>query len=192
VLTAALDDAKLAPQLAAWQQLLEPLVKIDAHSLYGHEAFLKAFAVDADGKPAADSLRAIAQRRRQAILDDAAMQGRWPDLRDANATVEPATEGPVLRVTCKATAGDTVRLFVDRGRFGSFTALPMFDDGQHGDGKADDGVFAGSATTKEGDGDVRWRWYVEAAAKDSGHVVTAPTSNGALPFELVAKRAQIR
>jgi hypothetical protein len=132
------------------------------------------------------------QKRRQAILDDAAMQGRWPSLSDVAATIEPAAAGPTLRVTCKASRGDVVRLFVDRGRFGSFIAIPMVDDGAHGDGKAGDGVFGANTSTNEGDGDVRWRWYVEARAADSGHVVTAPAGNGALPFQTTAKRATIR
>jgi hypothetical protein len=75
-LTAALDDAAIAPRLAEWQRLLEPLVKNDVHALYGPDAFAAAFAVDAQGAPAPNSLRAIIQHRRQMLLADAAMQAQ--------------------------------------------------------------------------------------------------------------------
>jgi hypothetical protein len=133
----AMSDDVLGKQLAAWQTLLDPLVKVDAHSLFGYEAFRNAFAVDDAGQPAPRSLRAIVATRRKAILDDASMQGAWPELAEPKATVQVRGDGTfVLSLTCQAAGAKiaAVRLHADKGMFGSFTALDMLDDGQHGDG----------------------------------------------------------
>jgi hypothetical protein len=185
-----MSDDVLGKQLAAWQTLLDPLVKVDAHSLFGYEAFRNAFAVDDAGQPAPRSLRAIVATRRKAILDDASMQGAWPELAEPKATVQVRGDGTfVLSLTCQAAGAKiaAVRLHADKGMFGSFTALDMLDDGQHGDGAAGDGVYGLSLPAVEGG--TTWRYWLEAVAAESGHVDCQPASNGALPFVWTAPKA---
>jgi len=177
----ALDESRIAPRLTAWHDLLAPLVAVDAHSLYGHEAFEKAFARDDAGKPAAGSLLAVIAQRRKVLLDDAAMAGTWPEVHDAKATAAVGNDGHfTLQVTARAGKDhQQVRLWADRGDFGSYTLVDMVDDGKHGDGGANDGVFGASLPPVEGK--TQWRWWVEVVGS-SGHVATAPAGNGALPF----------
>jgi hypothetical protein len=180
IATTALRDDVLAPRLASWRELLQPLVDVDAHSLYGAGAFAQAFAVGDDGKPAPRSLRAIVAQRCKTILDDAAMQGAWPELGEPRASANAGPEGThALTVTCAVRGGEVgaVTLFADKGSFGAFTPYRMHDDGAHGDGAAGDGVFG--ATLPAVETGATWRYWVEAAAAGSGHVGCQPPGNGA-------------
>ena len=50
------------------------------------------------------------------------------------------------------------------GKNGAFVATPMFDDGMHGDGAENDGVFVGTTPVPA---DRRVRFWVEAKADSS-------------------------
>ncbi len=184
--TTTMSDEVLGARLASWRALLEPLVKVDAHSMYGLEAFQNAFARDEAGQPAARSLLATIAQKRQAILNDAAMQGAWPQLAAPKTTAQMVNDLFVLQVTVKAdgTKIAAVRLHADKGLFGAFTAMDMRDDGKHGDGAANDGVYGLSLAPIEAG--ATWRFWLEAVAADSGHVDCQPASNGGLPFAWTA------
>lgn len=189
VATGALAEAALAPRLAAWRKLLEPVVAGDVHALYGHEAFLRSFATDDQGRPAARSLLAIAAQRCKTILDDPALQGEWPTLTGFQSSLQPAADGTyTLQVQVRSTgpALREVRLYHDRGAFGAYHTAAMHDDGLHGDGKAGDGLFAGALTGIEAGSKVRF--WVEAVAASSGHVGCEPAGGGALPHTAAAPK----
>ena len=88
-LLAALSPDVIGARIDQWQKLLEPFVEVDAHSLYGYDAFLRSFAKDENGKPAPRSLMAIIAQRRAQILADPAMQGQWPQLAEPAHTSIP-------------------------------------------------------------------------------------------------------
>lgn len=180
--TNALAEEVVTARLAAWRDLLEPLVRVDAHSLHGHAAFAQSFATDDAGRPAPRSLPAIVAQRCRAILDDAALQGAWPSLGEPATAAVTTADGVVFAVAVAAggTPVARVRLHADRGTFGAFAAYELLDDGRHGDGAAGDGVFGGSLPPVEPG--TTWRWWIEAVAADSGHVDCAPPANGSRPF----------
>lgn len=182
IATTALNEGTLAPRLQQWRALFEPLVKVDAHSLYGYEAFANSFAVDDQGKPAPRSLLAIVAQRRKAILDDPSLQGSWPELAAPHATAQPQDGDFVLSVSCQASGAKIggVRLYAAPGSFGAYTPIEMIDDGKHGDGAADDGVFGASLPPVAAG--ASWRYWLEATDADSGHVDCQPPGNGALPL----------
>jgi len=187
IATVGMSDDVLGAQLTAWRRLLEPLVEVDVHSLYGLDAFRAAFATDDAGKPAARSLMAIVAARRKAILDDASMQGPWPELAPPVTTARLQNDGThVLHMTAKATGARaaTVRLHHDQGQFGAYATMAMADDGQHGDGHAGDGVFGASLPPVEAGTTVRY--WLEAVAAGSDNVDCQPPGNGAKPFVWVA------
>lgn len=168
----AMDEAKLAPRLQSWQELLDPLMAIDVHSQQGYQAFVNAFAKDDSGKPAPRSLLALIAQRRKAILDDTAMAGDWPTVAEAKAQAMTGDDGrPALRVSCKADGAGSAQLFVGNGAFGAFTAMPM----QPGSG----GAFSATAPIAADAKVVRW--YVEVKGANSPHLATAPMGNGAQP-----------
>ncbi|MBL8750070.1 MAG: CotH kinase family protein [Planctomycetes bacterium] len=161
---------------------IDDLVKHDAHALYGYAAFVQAFAKSDDGAPAPRSLMAVVAQRRKAILDDAAMQGPWPETGELTARVQTNTDGTrTIAVACRVGGAElaAVRLHVGRDTFGAFTPETMFDDGRHGDGAANDGVFG--ATIPAVDAATTVRVWVEAEAAGSHHVACSPAGGGALP-----------
>jgi hypothetical protein len=177
----ALREAAIAPQLAAWRQLLDPLVKANAHTQSGYEAFAQQFAVDDQGRPGPRSLLALIAGKRKAILDDKALAGAVPTVAELQATARAQGDGHVVTVTCKAggAALAAVALHYDQGPFGVYATLAMHDDGQHGDGAAGDGMYG--ATLPPLEAGASWRFFAEATAQDSGHVACAPIGNGARP-----------
>ena len=187
--TNVMTDTVLGARLDAWRTLIEPVVQGDVHALYGYEAFQQCFAKDADGKPAARSLLAVIAQRRRAILDDAALQGAWPELGDFASAAQLGNDGRYtlhLRVKATGAKARTVRLHHDRGAFGAFTTVDMFDDGQHGDGAAGDGVFAFDLPAVEAGS--TWRYWLEAVAAESAHVDCLPPGGGALPVHWTAPK----
>ena len=189
--TTAMREEVLGARIDRWRTLIDPIAKNDVHSLYGYEAFERSFAKDEAGKPAARSLLALLAQRRAAILDDAAMQGSWPQLAEPTTTAHPAADGScVLAVTGKVTGTKiaAVRLHSDRGSSGAFAAMDMQDDGKHDDGAAGDGIY-GAALPAVAAG-TTWRFWIEAVAADSGHVDCQPASNGAMPFVWQAPKSK--
>ncbi len=79
-----------------------------------------------------------------------------------------ATETPFITadVTANDTNGiDSVWLYHRGKAYGRFTVARMFDDGAHGDGAADDGVFGGATTNYPAGTKVRY--YIEARSANA-------------------------
>ena len=84
------------------------------------------------------------------------------------ATVPTATEVPWITARAAASGGnglDSVWLYHRGKAYGRFVAVQMFDDGAHGDGAANDGVF-GAATTNYPSG-TKVRFYLEARSANA-------------------------
>ena len=79
-----------------------------------------------------------------------------------------ATEVPFITATVSGNSGegiDSVWLYWRDHGYGKFSYRQMFDDGQHGDGAAGDGVFGGATTNFPAGTKVRY--YVEARSNNS-------------------------
>lgn len=187
--TTVMSDDVLGKRIAAWQTMIDPTVKGDVHSLFGYEAFQNSFAKNDEGKPAPRSLLATIAQRRKVILDDQALRGEWPAIADFESKAQMSPKGEfTLYLQCRVTGAKAreVRLHHDRGTFGSYDTTLMFDDGQHGDGEANDGLYAFALPAIEGG--QQWRFWIEAVAADSGHVDCLPAGGGALPLSWVAPK----
>ena len=182
VAVTSLDPAVLAPRIDAWQAAIDPLVRVDAHSLEGHDAFVAALG------DAPQSLRSILRTRHQKLLADPALQGPWPAISDVgHAFVGGPGDDPALRVCARGGDGTAaMTLHFGTGNLGPFTAVAMADDGQHGDGAAGDGMFG--ATTAPLPQGTAVRYFVEATLP-SGRAACAPTSGGARPTALTTPGA---
>ncbi|MCC7399348.1 MAG: CotH kinase family protein, partial [Planctomycetes bacterium] len=176
LLTGALAPANIAPRLQTWRQLLQPIVDAGA----SRTAFARSFASTADGLPASGSLLSLIALRSKLLLGDQSLQGEWPVLDEPEAQLlADGTGGSVLTVRAKAHGARiaAVHLHHAEGKFGAFAALPMHDDGKHGDGGAGDGVYGASLPLAAG---TTLRYWVEATAA-TGHVDCQPAGNGAMP-----------
>jgi len=187
--TTAMSPDVIGARIDQWQKLLEPLAKADVHSLHGYDAFSRSFAKDETGKPAPRSLMAIIAQRRAQILEDASMQGQWPELAEPTTTAHLAQDGTyTLAISCRVAGSKVAAVLLnsDRGAFGHFTVEQMHDDGAHGDGSGGDGVY-GALLPAIAPGET-WRFWIEATAADTGHVDCQPAGNGAKPFRWTAPK----
>ncbi|MCA8970524.1 MAG: CotH kinase family protein [Planctomycetes bacterium] len=156
------------------QDLIEPAMLADPHRLYPISTFRGNVTNDVDLGPGflIRSLEAITKGR-------FAYLSQHPDVARigvhvSNLTHSPAsptTSDPIL-VSVSAPSAAKVTLFW-RYR-GPWTEAPMFDDGQHGDGAAHDGVWA--ATLAAQTAGTRIEYY--AAAETASGVWTDWTNYG--------------
>jgi spore coat protein CotH len=116
------------------------------------------------------ALKAFVQQRYVYLTNHAELRSLPPEIVAVHepAVVPTASDVPIVtaEVRAQGTNGlDSVWLY-HRGRsYGRFTAVPMLDDGDHGDGAAGDGVF-GADTTNYPAG-TKVRFYVEARSANT-------------------------
>ncbi len=189
----------LEPALRAHQARLDPYLRVDHHQLYGYRAF-----VDSLERPAPDSSEAVPARgtptlrefvdgRRRFLLQHVALQGPAPRL--ANATISPiVANGDRQRLRARVTvAGEgaaPVRawLHVRRERHGHDLAIELRDDGQHGDGAADDGVFGGDSDSIK-DGRTVFAWIaVYVGEGDGTRAAFHPAAGGGSPLAVLLRK----
>lgn len=162
---------------------LDGMARDDDKSLYGYDAFTKSL----------ETLRRTIDTRRKTILEHESMRGPWPELSEPHAkAVLRDGDQAVLEVDARV-VGDakpgTVLLHVALSRRGSFTAIPMHDDGKHGDGAADDGVFGATSEPYDADQDVHW--YIEArSAAEPTATTFSPAGAGGRPATVASPKTK--
>ncbi|MFO1078658.1 MAG: CotH kinase family protein [Planctomycetota bacterium] len=173
----------IGPRIDAWQQLIGPIMATDVHAPMGARGFEQ-------GVPALKNT--IAERRKR-LLEDASLAGAWPTAGELQAkTTTDANGGASVHVTCRAGGEGDVRIgevvaHSAPGEFGAMTPMPMFDDGEHGDGATNDGVY-GASIPAGADGVVRV--WVEVTAAKTGRVACLPAGGGALPLIVKTRTAK--
>ena len=170
----------ILPRLTAWLKLAGEYVRQDVHSLTGYDAFVRALSEPStNAAEAKRSLLALVEARGKVLKADLALQGPWPTITEAKATVTGAPLQHRLQVTAKSKGSSRMLLHIANGKVGAYAIMPMLDDGKHGDGDAGDGVFG--ATSGILGKDRTTRWFVEAALQ-SGRVACQPDSGGSRPL----------
>lgn len=157
----------LGPKVAAYRALIEAEVEADPKKLYSYEEFLSGLT----------ALENFVAARRTYILthqeiDHQAAEILTVDRATLNAppaskTTQFVPAGQQVRITAQvdgAAPAVQVLLYYATGITGAFTSTPMFDDGAHGDGAANDGLFAGDIPSFPAGSLVRY--YVEDRAAD--------------------------
>lgn len=155
-----LDWRELGPLFDRHRKLIEEEVKRDDKSAHGHDAFVRCF----EGVESEFSLKAFVTARRAFLKAHPAIAADAPVIESVEHQEVPAADGRralVIRARIgKKVAVGKVLLHYGRGARGPYRTLPMFDDGKHGDGAADDGVYgASSPALRPGK---RVRYFVEA------------------------------
>ena len=172
----------LGGRAKALAALIDAEVKRDDKSLYGYRAF-QTSVEPAAGKAAGrtPALKTWAEERRASLAASPALKGPWPTV--AIVRAEAAT-GDDRALVVKARPGKDVpvarlTLWSRPGKFGAFSATPMFDDGKHDDGAAGDGVFGARISTDAKRHDLAY--YVEALTADDAAAAYAPVRADAEP-----------
>ena len=120
-------------------------------------------------------------------LGIAAVAGRW----EAHAGDDgpwPRAAGLVTGETSGAARPEAVFLYYNPKDTGAFECAAMFDDGAHGDGAADDGVFGAEIPPQPAG--TRVRYYVEARASAQAGTTTFHPARA--EFECLSYRVRAR
>lgn len=138
----------------------------------------KKFMTYAQFLSAVTSLKSIAAARYNNLMSNAEVSIQGLKISGTSWSVDGAawaaptsSQFVTITTTVSGTAGvDKVYLYGATGVVGNFSAIRMFDDGAHGDGGANDGVF-GCVIQAQASG-TRVRFYVEANAGNSAGTKT--------------------
>lgn len=116
------------------------------------------------------ALKSFVRQRHAYLTNHAELKPFAPVIEWLSPPTNTPTATVVPTVTAKVTAGategvDSVWLYYRAKSYGRFTQVAMFDDGAHGDGAAQDGVY-GTSTTNFPAG-TKVRYYVEARSANA-------------------------
>ncbi len=123
-------------QARALHRLIEPFVLKDSLKLYETEAFY----VNLDSTAKADRVNVVGitrlmEKRAEYLQAHPLFQNIPPAVEE----LKHAVLGRELKVTLRSSGATRVWLFTRNGRLGVFEKTPFYDDGNHGDGAAEDG-----------------------------------------------------
>lgn len=152
----------------AYADFIDAEVNADPKKIYSYNQFLAQV----------EELKEFMQVRRTYLLNNAEVNTPTPSVGEVayhtngQAFTAPVSNQPVT-VTAAASAAAgifAVRLYYATGLVGNFERTDLFDDGNHGDGGAGDGIYGGEIPGYPGGTYVRY--YIEAVSANTARTVT--------------------
>ena len=129
-----------------YQDLIEPDVINDTKKLYSLNYFYLNVTQNVNiGNRTSCGLRPFVMNRETYLKNQSIISATYPDI--SGTTLSPASPDPdddvlvLSTVTVSGAAMGGVSVYYRTGAGQLFQELPMYDDGQHGDGSANDGVY---------------------------------------------------
>lgn len=184
-----LDWNHLGPLYQKYHAMLDADVQLDTRKLYAYEQFANADLNPEGGRPGPGSappgLKIFAEQRREFLMDHVAVNSARPEIQE----VTHKRDADVLHVKAEVSKKhqpDSVLLYYTSVEGAPFQVVEMFDDGNHHDKKADDGIY-GAAIPVLRPG-IQIRYYIEARALQSlGTTVFSPsnTEQGAYSYRSI-------
>ncbi|MBN3034794.1 MAG: CotH kinase family protein [Bacteroidales bacterium] len=168
ILTQSLDQSMITGKIDAYAALIDQYVQDDTKKLYSYNQFLNEINV----------LKNFFQNRNNYLWNNAEVNTQGLSVADVAWLVDGvayAAPDNTQEVTVNASVSGNlgihaVNLYFGTGFMGSFENTEMFDDGQHEDGAAGDGVFGAFIPPHNSAEYVRF--YVEAIAGNTAHTIT--------------------
>ncbi|NMD35852.1 MAG: hypothetical protein GYA73_08210 [Planctomycetes bacterium] len=194
----SLDWAAMGPIVAAYGELLGGEVAADTKKLYTTQDYEGSIAGQGEGgRQRMPGLKQFVEGRRAFLLRHAALEKprpaiaavtrRW-EAHDGIDAPSPRTPVIVTAETSGAARPEAVFLYYNPKDTGAFECAAMFDDGAHGDGAADDGVFGAEIPPQPAG--TRVRYYVEARASAQAGTTTFHPARA--EFECLSYRVRAR
>lgn len=169
IIAEELNPAVCHPMLDHYKTMIDPLVQADPKKLYTYTQFTNEVT----------TLKNFVTNRRNNLLANAEVSQVAPALQNASYknpaglewTPPLANEEATVSVQVSSTNGIFgVNLFHSTGFVGNFTPVQMYDDGQHGDGAAGDGLYGANIPVQQAG---TWvRFYIEAVANNTAKSVS--------------------
>ncbi len=156
-------QADIVEAIDNYFEMVGPLVQDDDKYLYTYNQFVNE----------KENLKNLFQQRRNNILGNTEVGQQGLAISNANYsspagawTAPQANESVTVTAAVSGTAGiSAVNLYYAAGLVGVFSKTSMHDDGAHGDGAANDGIF-GAEIPGQGNGEYV-RFYIEAIANNT-------------------------
>jgi hypothetical protein len=152
-------------QAMNFQSLVDTAVASDAHKFYSYTQFQNGLTVSAPNGPNTIPGISSLMNARLSYLQGTPEFGFVPPVIGL-PTVQPSAPAlnATVTITTQVTGADSVFLAIRGDQALKFTKIPMWDDGAHGDGTANDGLFGASfaQTTAE------TQYYVYAENTNAG------------------------
>jgi hypothetical protein len=177
-----LDWQRLGPFLHSMHDLVAADVERDTRKLYPTAQFTHSLdeTAVAQGGRQPRTLASVVKQRRDVLLSHADLKGPWPEIVElATGLLTDAGGGASLRVTLKVADPSLVEhayVHWTAERRGIYAPVELFDDGEHGDGKAGDGVYGGVLAGLPAGKTVRF--YAEARAKTEASTTALLPASG--------------
>ncbi len=170
-----LDDwfkwERLEPVIAGYRALIGSDVRKDVRKLYAIEDYEKGL-LETVNNGGVLGIKEFVDKRREFLVNHELLAEIAPEI----ASVEIASgdeAGEPIMVTAKVNGKsvDWAGLYWSSKRNAPYKQVPMFDDGKHGDGEANDGVFVGKIPAQKSGS--RFQYYVEARAGEGGDLTSS-------------------
>ncbi|MBE0638514.1 MAG: lamin tail domain-containing protein [Bacteroidales bacterium] len=163
IMEESFDLAMINGVIDEYAARIDQHVQDDPKKLYTYNQFVQEIP----------KIKQFFSTRRNYILNNAEVNRVGPSISDVVYSVEgepfvPPTSLQPVDVTAMVTATQgvfRVNLYFGTGMMGKFNSVQMFDDGNHNDGAAGDGIFGAQIPAQELGSWVRF--YIEALANDT-------------------------
>jgi hypothetical protein len=200
-----LDWQTLGPMINDYISLIDDGVKADDKKLYDYDAFTNSPGPDEEGDDSggggggfghrsSPSFKRFITERREFLQEHPEINKPTPTIHSVSLQSNP-TANKAIPVTTELGTGvavDAVFLYYTPSLTLPFQSVPMFDDGAHYDGKADDGIYGGDIPPFPAG--VQVHYYVEArSAHPPGTATFTPerTKLGALTYQVTSPSGRI-
>jgi hypothetical protein len=164
--TTEFDPASVHPRITELLNLIQPHMAADPKRLYSMQLFADNQTRDVVTTPGfrynVVGLRPLIDGRRAYLLGHPDIARPYPALSGLGRAPQTPTSSEPVWVTVRATSPNQSSLTVSLlwRAIGPFVAAPMFDDGNHHDGAANDGVFGAMIPAQAGG--TRVQYYAAA------------------------------
>lgn len=176
---ARLDWQGLGQTVTRWHKLIDAAVKADPRKLYSYADFQANLTQDVRiGIINVPGLKPWIEQRRQTLL---ALIPKGPAIQAATRSPETPGAKDQVSVTLQSGTADDVRIHW-RSR-GAWIEAPLYDDGKHKDGMANDGIFGASLPAQKAGSTIEY-WFEAGiqAKRAAGAISFLPPSGGHRPF----------
>lgn len=163
ILQQYMDPAVVHPQIDAYASLIGPLVQNDPKKIYTYAQF----------QTAVQDVKNFIVNRRNFLLNHPEVNVTGLTIANAGFAGQAPDAGEEVTVTAQVSGAmgvSKVMLYYGPGFVGVFQKTQMYDDGQHGDGGAGDGVFGASIPGFAAG--IYVRYYIEAIANNTPKTAT--------------------
>jgi len=176
---------RVEPLVEFYQGLIDAEVQADPKALYTYSEFKGNITQDIDvGFWVADALRPYVEGRHDYLAQHPLLDRE--EVLVTDISLWPQVPGPTDPVLVRATISDAVeakRVELRWRTVGAFTRVKMLDDGQSGDGAADDGIHAATIPPQAAGAAVEY--YLVTTAKSGNAKTFYPAKGEWAPHEVV-------